>query len=377
MTSNVGVGHRGHATRSVRCQSCQSGAQTISWAHSRPKQGHLVWHQRSGPAAVQSSTPVLSSRHSSRWTPAWGPQAYLRRQVCVAASSTTPGVAVLGIGLMGNKIARRLAEEGFAVTAWNRDASKAAPLAEAGIRVAQSVPEALALADVVLLLLADAPAIEATLLQGEAAGQLQGKTIVQMGTIGPNQSRSIAAAVEQAGAQYMEAPVLGSQPEAAKGTLLVMVGAAQDPADTPAWKVLQSLSKKPLYLGAVGSAAAVKLALNQLIASLTVGFSTSLGLLQRNDVDIDKFMGILRDSALYAPTFDKKLQRMLDRDYANPNFPTKHLLKDIRLFTQEATEAKLSTSLLEGLQEVIASTVERGLDNTDYSAVHDGVIDPR
>ena len=56
---------------------------------------------------------------------------------------------------------------------------------------------------------------------------------------------------------------------------------------------------------------------------LQVGFSTSLGLLQRNGADIDKFMGILRGSALYAPTFDKKLQRMLDRDYANPNFPTK------------------------------------------------------
>lgn len=56
---------------------------------------------------------------------------------------------------------------------------------------------------------------------------------------------------------------------------------------------------------------------------LQVGFSTSLGLLQRNGAEIDKFMGILRGSALYAPTFDKKLQRMLDRDYANPNFPTK------------------------------------------------------
>lgn len=56
---------------------------------------------------------------------------------------------------------------------------------------------------------------------------------------------------------------------------------------------------------------------------LQVGFSTSLGLLQRNGADIEKFMEILRGSALYAPTFDKKLQRMLDRDYANPNFPTK------------------------------------------------------
>ena len=125
----------------------------------------------------------------------------------------------------------------------------------------------------------------------------------------------------------------------------------------------------------VGTAAAVKLALNQLIASLTVGFSTSLGLLQRNNVDIEKFMKILRPSALYAPTFDKKLQRMLDRNYDNPNFPTKHLLKDIRLFEREAEQAGLNTELLQGLRAVIADTVERGLDNTDYSAVHDSVTE--
>lgn len=107
-----------------------------------------------------------------------------------------------------------------------------------------------------------------------------------------------------------------------------------------------------------------------------MGFSTSLGLLQRNNVDIDAFMKILRPSALYAPTFDKKLQRMLDREYSNPNFPTKHLLKDIRLFEKEAHKAKLNTALLTGLEAVVASTVDRGLDNTDYSAVHDGIIEP-
>lgn len=123
----------------------------------------------------------------------------------------------------------------------------------------------------------------------------------------------------------------------------------------------------------VGTGAAVKLALNQLIASLTVGFSTSLALLQKNNTDVDKFMEILRPSALYAPTFDKKLQRMLDREYSNPNFPTKHLLKDVLLFTKEAEAAGLESSMLVGLQRVIAKTVDQGLDFTDYSAVHEGV----
>jgi 3-hydroxyisobutyrate dehydrogenase len=98
--------------------------------------------------------------------------------------------------------------------------------------------------------------------------------------------------------------------------------------------------------------------------------------LQRNNVDVDKFMAILRPSALYAPTFDKKLQRMLDREYSNPNFPTKHLLKDVKLFKREAQGADLDTSLLEGLEKVIELAVDRGLDFTDYSAVHDAVSYP-
>ena len=82
------------------------------------------------------------------------------------------------------------------------------------------------------------------------------------------------------------------------------------------------------------------------VCSPQVGFSTSLGLLQRNGADIDKFMGILRGSALYAPTFDKKLQRMLDRDYANPNFPTKVRSKSNHLHVKELLHSRRYQSSL-------------------------------
>lgn len=128
----------------------------------------------------------------------------------------------------------------------------------------------------------------------------------------------------------MEAPVLGSQPEAEKGTLLVMVGADSDPRDSPegpVWPLLRALGPESNvhFIGPVGSAAAVKLSLNQLIAALTVGFSASLGLVQRSGAPVEPFMRILRASALYAPTYDKKLAKMLDRDYGAANFPTKVL----------------------------------------------------
>ena len=109
--------------------------------------------------------------------------------------------------------------------------------------------------------------------------------------------------------------------------------------------------------------------MNQLIASLTAAFSLSLGLVEKEGVEIEKFMKILRQSALYAPTFDKKMSRMLDRNFANPNFPTKHLLKDTNLFLQEAEEIGLDIIGLEGTKKIIQKAIESGFSDADYSAI--------
>lgn len=307
--------------------------------------------------------------HSSRCTAAAG------------AGSNGPAapalpVTLLGVGLMGNKIARRLASQGMSVSVWNRSLEKCKGMDQAGITVCSTPADAVGRSSIVVLTLADAATIQATILSPEIKPLLKGKTIVQMGTIGPKESEALSVQVLEAGGAYVEAPVLGSQPEAEKGTLLVMVGAPSDPTGGAVWPVLTALGKEPNYIGPVGTAAAVKLALNQLIASLTIGFSTSLGLVQRSGADVDKFMAILRASALYAPTYDKKLQKMLDRDFGTANFPTKHLLKDVRLFGAEASKAGLDTRLLAALQGVTQDAVARGLENTDYSAVYEAVLFP-
>jgi 3-hydroxyisobutyrate dehydrogenase len=80
-------------------------------------------------------------------------------------------------------------------------------------------------------------------------------------------------------------------------------------------------------------------------------------------------MQILRESALYAPTFDKKLQRMLDGNYANPNFPTKHLMKDTDLFITEAKSVGLNVSSIEGVQQILAEAIKMSLSNADYSSL--------
>jgi 3-hydroxyisobutyrate dehydrogenase len=194
-----------------------------------------------------------------------------------------------------------------------------------------------------------------------------------MGTIAPEESKKIAQRVIAEGGKYLEAPVLGSIPEAKTGKLLVMVGGEED-VFQDCLPILATLGEQPNYIGAVGEAAALKLALNQLIAALTAGFSLSLGLIQRENVDVEKFMAILRDSALYAPTFDKKLQRMGDRHFENPNFPTKHLLKDTKLFLQAAQEVSLNTIGLEGTQKIIEQAIAASLADTDYSAIYNIIV---
>jgi 3-hydroxyisobutyrate dehydrogenase len=129
-------------------------------------------------------------------------------------------------------------------------------------------------------------------------------------------------------------------------------------------------------MGQVGTAAATKLALNQLIGSLTSAFSISLALVQNSNVNLEAFMDILRQSALYAPTFDKKLQRMVDQNYSNPNFPTKHLLKDMHLSRTAAQAHGIDTQLIEAIIQITERSIQQGQGDSDYSALYSTIAPP-
>ena len=276
-------------------------------------------------------------------------------------------IGMIGTGLMGFPMAMRLLETGYPVIVYNRTTSKVEPLREAGATVAGTPQGLIATSDCILLMLTNQDAIESVLFRSEFQSFLSGKTVISMGTISPTDSKTIQKEILKAGGNYLEAPVLGSIPEAKAGTLQIMVGSTE--AQFHQWLNLLKFLGEPKYIGEVGSAAALKLALNQLIASLTTAFALSLNFVQQQGVDLELFMDILRKSALYAPTFDKKLQRMLEENYENPNFPTKHLLKDTNLFLQEAVKMGLNASSLAGVKAILEATQKLGKSDDDYSAL--------
>jgi 3-hydroxyisobutyrate dehydrogenase len=273
---------------------------------------------------------------------------------------------LIGTGLMGLPLAERLLAVEYPLIIYNRTPDKAVVLVDVGATLAMDPTEVLQKSDCIILMVTDALAIRELLLTPERIPLLAGRTMIQMGTITPTESRGLATTITAAGGNYLECPVLGSTPEAQTGQLLLMVGST--PSQFETWRdLLSHFGSTVLHIGEVGKAMALKLALNQLIAGLTASFALSLGFVQQQEVPVDQFMDILRKSALYAPTFDKKLNRMLDRNFANPNFPVKHLAKDVGLFLQES--ANLDSRVLEGIAEILQRTIVTGLADEDYSAL--------
>ncbi|MGI0481020.1 NAD(P)-dependent oxidoreductase [Geminocystis sp. CENA526] len=277
-------------------------------------------------------------------------------------------VGILGMGLMGTPMTLKLVQANIPVIAYNRTPAKLEPLKQINVPVTSNIQDSIEFADVLILMLADFKAIQEVIGDKD----LTGKTLIQMGTISPDESKKLLWQVENKGGEYLEAPVLGSIPEAKTGDLLVMVGATNQQFTQWQW-LLKNYSPNPLLIGEVGKASALKLALNQMIAGLTATFALSLTYLQKQGVNTDTFMDILRHSALYAPTFDKKLTRMIDRNYDNPNFPTKHLEKDINLFLDSAQTLELNTIGLQGVGSIVREAVKKGFTDGDYSALIEGI----
>ena len=276
-------------------------------------------------------------------------------------------IALLGTGLLGAAVGKRLLSVGCSLKVWNRDPVRCAPLVRSGAEQLDHPVKTLHQASTVITVLRDGPVTAQVV---ESLGPLDGRCLMPMGTMGISESVLLAEQVRNQGGTYLEAPVLGSRPEALKGELLVMAGG--DPATFEnQLPVLSLLASQPRLMGDVGTGAASKLALNQLIASLTHGYSLALRLIQSSGLEVDRFMEVLRPSALYAPTVDKKLDRMLSQHYGDPNFSTRLLRKDLLLFLREAELAGVDASALQGLACLLSRADGTELDDGDYSALHE------
>ncbi len=276
----------------------------------------------------------------------------------------------IGTGLLGYPMAESLLEAGYHLNIYNRTRSKAEPLAEKGGVIFDSPEEVVENSEAIITMLTTFDA-NLNVLKPEK-NDFTGKTVIQSGTIKVEENIELKKLIEEKNGEYAEAPVLGSIPNVKNKTLITLFGGTKEQFEKfkPVFEVF---GKNVEYFGEVGKASAAKLAFNQLIATLTAAFSMSLGFVIESGVNVEKFMEVLRKSSLYAPSFDKKLPRMLKRDFSNPNFPVKNLLKDVNLIYEDFAEKHIDTEILDALKYILRDALRIGEADSDYSAIYNAI----
>jgi 3-hydroxyisobutyrate dehydrogenase len=273
-------------------------------------------------------------------------------------------VAVLGTGIMGAPMARNLAGAGHEVSAWNRSREKAEPLAEHGATVAHSVAEAVAGADVVVTMLADARAVEA--VAEEALGAMDGAVLAQMSTIGLAATDRLAQRAADAGVPFVDAPVSGTRQPAEQGKLLVLASGSDDVRDRVD-PVFDAVGAKTVWLGEAGTGQRLKLVLNTWLLGLTEALAEAIALAEGLGVDPRTFLETIDGAPVGAPYAQLKGPMMIDGDFP-PSFPLDLAAKDAELALEAAGAAGLRLGALAAVAEQMRRASEAGHGDQDMAA---------
>lgn len=253
----------------------------------------------------------------------------------------SPRIALLGLGIMGGGMARRLLGAGFPLTVFNRTRARAEPLGAAGARIAATPREAAADADIVIGMVADDPASRTLWLgaDGALAGLRAGALAVECSTLTVGWIAELAAAAAARGAELVDAPVTGSKPAAAAGELNFLVGAT--PAALARVKpALAAMGRQTIHLGPVGSGALMKLINNFVSAVQVTAFAEAVAFIERSPLDRAQAVQVLAEGAPGSPIVKTMATRMLPPDFT-PNFYLRLMAKDLGYAVDEAAKRGL------------------------------------
>jgi len=280
-------------------------------------------------------------------------------------------VAFLGLGIMGAPMAANLARAGIEVIAWNRTGARAEELAgrHGNVTVAATPAEAAAGADMTITMVPDVPEVEQVLLgpDGAAEGLDDGDLAIDMSTIAPSASRSIAQRLEQRGIAFLDAPVTGSRPKAQDATLTIMAGGPET-AFERARPLFEAMGELVVHAGPQGHGSMVKLINNTLAAVNAVTLAEGLVLAQAAGVDAGKALAVIAAGSGESAMRRLKAEPMVSGDY-EPLFKLEHMLKDVRHCLAEARALGVELPLAATAEPLYAAAEEQGLGGQDFAAV--------
>jgi 2-hydroxy-3-oxopropionate reductase len=277
-------------------------------------------------------------------------------------------IGFIGLGIMGAPMAGHLIAAGHTVYLHTRSNVPEALLRAGGVPCV-SAAEVAQKADIVFLMLPDTPDVEAVLFgaNGVAAGLIAGKTVVDMSSISPMQTKAFAERIHALGCDYMDAPVSGGEVGAKAASLTIMVGASEG-TFAKVLPLLQSMGKNITLVGGVGDGQTCKVA-NQIIVALNIAaVGEALLFASKAGADPAKVRQALMGGFASSRILEVHGERMIKRTF-NPGFRIALHQKDIALALDGAKSLGVALPQTAGVAQLMAVCAANGLGQRDHSAL--------
>lgn len=279
-------------------------------------------------------------------------------------------VGLIGLGAMGVPMARNILKAGFPLAVWARRREAAREIESEGASWAASPADLARASDVMILSVTNSPDVEALVAgpEGLLEGAAKGAIIVDMSTIAPTVSRSLAALCATRGVFFLDAPVSGGTQGAAAGTLTIMVG-GDGAALERARPVLDAIGGKIFHVGPSGAGEVVKLVNNVLVGVIAAATAEAMVLGVKAGAEVETMAEVVGASTGSSWQLANQFPLRAFNGTFKPGFMTDLLAKDLGLALELGDEQHVTMFLTAVAKQLYADSQARGFGRDDYTSV--------
>lgn len=279
-------------------------------------------------------------------------------------------IGFIGLGIMGSRMAKNLANAGYKLSVYNRTKEKAEAIAGENITILDSALAVAEGSDIIFTMLSTPEVVQEAALgeDGFFSGLKKGNVWIDCSTVNPSFSKQMADICESLGFNFLDAPVAGSLGPAENGELVFLVGGKKTIVKycSPLFKIM---GKKYIHCGDAGQGSALKI-VNNLIMGLSM-YGIMEGLLLAESMDIEKksLFDLLDGSPIAAQMIQSKRIKIENEDYS-AEFPLQWLQKDLQLASISAYENGVALPAANMVKEIFALAKQAGLGEKDFTAIY-------
>ena len=278
-------------------------------------------------------------------------------------------IGFVGLGIMGKPMVRNLMKADYSVTVYDIVSESVEEMVTDGAKAASSAAEVAQSASTVITMVPDSPQSEAAILgpNGVLEGTSSGSTVIDMSSIAPASSQKIAKACENAGVNFLDAPVSGGETGAIEGTLAVMVGGKKEVFDAN-FDMLSTMSGSIVLCGDYGDGNTTKLANQIIVAGNIAALGEALVLAKKSGIDPQVVFDAIKGGLAGSTVMNTKGPMMISGNF-DPGFRIVLHQKDLHnaLLTGKDVGAPLIFTSL--AQQILGSLINDGKGNSDHSAI--------